>query len=72
MFGLGKAEKQAVPVGIDTLAQRIALVEARVTALELNEGVFRDKVLRKIQQRAVQEEPEEPRPKLSAGSRVRR
>ena len=71
MFGLKKEEKAPVTVGIETLAQRIALLEARITALELNEDVFRDKVLRKIQRQAV-EQAEPEKVKLTAGAKVRR
>ncbi len=41
----------------ETLTKRIIDVSARVTALELNEEAFRNKVLRKVQK--AKEEPED-------------
>lgn len=48
--------------------QRVTILEARVTSLELDAGAFRDKVLRKIQHRAEEELIEKPR---KAGQKVR-
>lgn len=71
MFGLDRKEKVRVPDEVSTFFQRVAALEARVTSLELSNDAFRDKVLRKIQDRlAKPEEAEKLKP--SAGQRVRR
>lgn len=68
LFGR-KKEKEPLTDEITTYFQRIAMLEARITALELNQDSFRDKVLRKIQQQ--RGEPEEEK-KLAPGCKVRR
>lgn len=66
-----KKEKELVTDDIETYFKRIAMMEARLTALELNQDSFRDKVLRKIQQpRAEPEELQKSRP--GPGQKVRR
>jgi len=69
MFGFGKAPEKPVSDGLATFLQRVTILEARVTSLELDAQSFRDKVLRKIQK---QQDDTEEKPKLSAGARVRR
>ena len=52
MFSLRKSQSQPVSDDLRTYLERITILEARVTALELDASAFRDKVLRKIQYRA--------------------
>ena len=69
MFGIGKAEKAPLHDDLATYLQRITILEARVTSLELDAGAFRDKVLRKIQHRTEEESAEKL---LKPGQKVRR
>lgn len=69
MFGFAKEQKPTFSDEIRTYLERITILEQRVTSLELNEQAFRDKVLRKIQYRAVEEEE---KPRYATGQKVRR
>lgn len=70
MFGLGRVKEAPLHDEITRYFARIAALEARVTALELNQDALRDKVLRKIQERHATPEPEKVKPVL--GMKVRR
>lgn len=69
MFGLKKEKEEPLSDGIRTYLERITILESRVTSLELNQDAFRDKVLRKLQNHAPEEEKSA---KLNPGSKVRR
>jgi len=68
MFGLGKSHSQPVSDDLRTYLERVTIMEARITALELDASAFRDKVLRKIQYRADDAVAAQPR---KPGQRVR-
>lgn len=70
MFGFGRAKEAPLHDELRTYFARIAAIEARVTALELNQDALRDKVLRKIQERHAVPEPEKSKP--GTGQKVRR
>ena len=63
--------EQKAPVSdeLRTFLERITILEARVTSLELDASAFRDKVLRKIQTKT---EPEQEKLKPVLGAKVRR
>ena len=68
MFSLRKSQSQPVSDDLRTYLERITILEARVTALELDASAFRDKVLRKIQYRADEAVASQPR---KPGQKVR-
>lgn len=69
MFGRSKEAPEPVSDDLATFLKRVVILEARVSALELNQDAFRDKVLRKIQQpRTDEQEILKPLP----GGKVRR
>ena len=69
MFGFKKSVSQPVSDDLKTYLERVTILEARVTSLELDAGAFRDKVLRKIQHRAEEEQTDKL---LKPGQKVRR
>ena len=68
MFGFKSSQSQPVSDDLKTYLERITILEARVTSLELDAGAFRDKVLRKIQYRADEAVASQPR---KPGQKVR-
>ena len=69
MFSLRKSQSQPVSDDLRTYLERVTILEARVTSLELDAGAFRDKVLRKIQHRSEEEQTDKL---LKPGQKVRR
>ena len=61
--------KELISDELRTFLERVTILEARVTSLELDASSFRDKVLRKIQNKA---EPEQEKLKPTLGAKVRR
>lgn len=68
MFKLFSTKNVEPSQDLKTCYERIAYMESRLTALELQNDVFRDKVLRKIQNR---NNEEVEKPKLTVGSKLR-
>ena len=71
MFEWLKKQEQPVSNGLATYLERLTILEARVSSLELSNDTFRNQVLRKIQSKTVEVE-ESPRKLTLPGQKVRR